>query len=46
MNTKYQLISFKLCVKLDFIKKKTEKKEKLYFGKRKFSWQDLILFVV
>lgn len=27
MNTKYQLISFKLCVKFDFIKKKTEKKK-------------------
>lgn len=30
MNTKYQLISFKLWVKLDFIKKKTEKKKKNY----------------
>lgn len=27
MNTKYQLISFKLCVKLDFIKKKQKKKK-------------------
>lgn len=27
MNTKYQLISFKLWVKLDFIKKKQKKKK-------------------